>query len=62
MSSRATKKRVYKLQNMSDLDWTIMCNNLDWFENFEFSKWCYKYGLINKYRRNLSTCTNLRTL
>ena len=51
MSSRATKKRIWRLKNMTNGEWLNMIREMGMLEKMAFDKWCWKYGLGSKLMR-----------
>ena len=59
MSSRATRKRIYRLKNMTNGEWLNMVSKMDMLEKMAFDKWCWKYGLGGKLSSLTMTSTRV---
>ena len=58
MSSRATKKKIWRLKNMTNGEWLNMLKKMSTLENMEFGKWCYTHGLAGEYHSYIQACKN----
>lgn len=61
MSSRATKKKIWRLKNLTNGEWLNMMRKMGYVEHYLFSKFCWKYGLSDKLMINtMTSSTGLR--